>query len=152
MIWKNLTGTLVPMLLQMQFCKVKCVPKRMSNLKWREWPFILANKPKITRRTTGAQGCNFLTSLKQFWMILCYLSLSRSVLIYLSPSIPFYRILSWSFYFYLVLHSFLGSVSASISDFVHVCVCVCEQPIFSSRNDHFHLVAPLNWLINKLIN
>ena len=35
----------------------------------------------------------------------------------------------------------LGSVPAFICDFV--CACVCEQQIFSSRNDHFQLVAPL---------
>ena len=42
--------------------------------------------------------------------------------------------------------TFLGSVPASISDFVcaYVLVCVCERPIFSSRNGHFHIVALLN--------
>ena len=54
----------------------------------------------------------------------------------------------------LTRQQFLGSVPASICDFVGVCVgvwvcgcvgvCVCGRPIFSSRNDHFQLVAPLN--------
>ena len=34
---------------------------------------------------------------------------------------------------------FLGSVPASIGDFV--CVCVCHQPNFSLENDHRQIVA-----------
>ena len=54
---------------------------------------------------------------------------------------------------------FLGSVPASIYVTLCVrcvcaclCVCVCGRPTFSSRNDHFQSVAPLDQLINQLIN
>ena len=36
-------------------------------------------KLKITRRTTGARGFNFLTNFEQFWMIWKYLELYRTI-------------------------------------------------------------------------
>ena len=61
-----------------------------------------------TRRTTGARGCNFLTSFEQFWIILNFIEplfdLSWSISIYLGLSCSFsgYFWFSWAISGHLV--------------------------------------------------
>ena len=77
---------------------------------------------KITRRTTGAQGCKFLTSFERFWRVLNFIEpIFRSTLIYLNlfRSITFFLGLSIAIWLSLAIMGYLR-LSRSISCYLGI--------------------------------
>ena len=77
---------------------------------------------KITRRTTGAQGCKFLTSFERFWRVFNFIEpIFRSTLIYfnLFRSITFFLGLSIAIWLSLAIMGYLR-LSRSISCYFRI--------------------------------
>ena len=100
-------------------CWVKPLPaKQIKNRNKINFHYFLAPKSwkKITRRTTGAQGCNFLTIFEQFWIILNYFELYRTIF---AKSFLIYFGQSWFILVYL-------SLSSSIFVYLNVCLFILD--------------------------
>ena len=100
----------------------------ISDYNFNNFFFVVDKQSKRYHKSTSRAGfTSFLVNFKEY----CKETFKD---ILLSTSRPIYDYFKTIFFRqHACLHTWLS-----------VCVCVCNQPIFSSQNDHFQLVAPLN--------